>query len=221
MLRALSRSAPRRFFRATAAAAQAVVRQPAPAFTAEALLPDGSFAKLSLADFKGKYLVLLWYPLDFTFVCPTEVTAFSDRAGEFAAANCAVVGVSVDSVYSHLAWASTPRNKGGLGKVAIPLIGDISKAMSHDFGMLVEDAADDMDGVALRGTVILGPDGKVLANYNHDAPVGRSVDEVLRVVQAFQYVAKHGEVCPAGWTPGAATMKADPKGSQAFFNKLK
>ena len=164
---------------------------------------------------------LTGYPLDFTFVCPTEITAFSDRAKEFEAIGCALVGVSVDSVFSHLAWTQLPRNKGGLGPMAVPLIGDISKAMSHDFGMLVEDADDDMDGVALRGTVILGPDGKVLANYNHDAPVGRSVDEVLRVVQAFQYVAKHGEVCPAGWIPGAATMKADPKGSQAFFNKLK
>ncbi len=164
---------------------------------------------------------LTGYPLDFTFVCPTEITAFSDRAKEFEAIGCALVGVSVDSVFSHLAWTQLPRNKGGLGPMAVPLIGDISKAMSHDFGMLVEDADDDMDGVALRGTVIIGPDGKVLANYNHDAPVGRSVDEVLRVVQAFQYVAKHGEVCPAGWTPGAATMKADPKGSQAFFNKLK
>ena len=200
--------------RATAPAAAvrhfggAVVRQPAPAFSAEAVMPDGTFKKLSLADFSGKYLVLFWDPLDVTFVCPTEITAFSDRAAEFERAGCALVGVSTDSVFSHLAWTNTPRNKGGLGKMAIPLVGDISKAMSHAYGMLVEDETDDMDGVALRGTVIINPAGKVVATYNHDAPVGRSVDEVLRVVQAFQYVDKHGEVCPAGWVPGKATMSA-------------
>jgi alkyl hydroperoxide reductase subunit AhpC len=105
--------------------------------------------------------------------------------------------------------------------MAIPLIGDISKAMSHAYGMLVEDEADDMDGVALRGTVIVSPAGKVVAAYNHDAPVGRSVDEVLRVVQAFQFVDAHGEVCPAGWVPGKPTMKADPKASQEYFGQLK
>ena len=154
-------------------------------------------------------------------MCPTEITAFSDRAADFEKAGCALVGVSVDSVFSHLAWTNTPRNKGGLGKMAIPLIGDVSKAMSHAYGMLVEDEADDMDGVALRGTVILNAAGKVVAKYNHDAPVGRSVDEILRVVQAFQHVEKHGEVCPAGWVPGKPTMKADPKASQEYFGQLK
>lgn len=165
--------------------------------------------------------VFFWYPLDFTFVCPTEITAFSDRAAEFAKLDCALVGVSVDSVFSHLAWTNLPRNKGGLGKMNIPLIGDVSKSMSYAFGALVEDADDDMDGVSLRSTVIVNGAGKVVHVSTNDAPVGRSVDEVLRLVAAFQHVDKHGEVCPAGWKAGAATMKADPKGSQEYFNKLK
>ena len=153
-------------------------------------------------------------PLDFTFVCPTEITNFSDANEQFKAINCDVVGVSIDSVFSHLAWVNTSRNKGGLGKMNIPLVGDISKEMTKAFGMLVEDPADDMVGASLRGTVIIDGAGKVRHISNTDAPVGRSVDEVLRLVQAFQFVEKHGEVCPAGWKPGKATMKADPKGSQ-------
>lgn len=199
----------------------AVVRRPAPAFTAEAVMPDGTFKKISLSDYASKYVVLLFYPLDFTFVCPTELTAFSDRAAEFEAQNTAVVGVSVDSCFSHLAWTQLPRNKGGLGKMSIPLIGDISKAMSHSYGMLVEDADDEMDGIALRGTVIISPKGRVLAVNNHDAPVGRSVDETLRLVQAFQYHDAHGDVCPANWSAGKPTMKADVKGAQAYFSELK
>ena len=195
------------------------VRKAAPAFSATAVV-NGAFKPIALDDFKGKYCVLFWYPLDFTFVCPTEITAFSDRAGEFAAINTAVVGVSIDSNFSHLAWVNTPRNKGGLGPMAIPLIGDISKTVSQAYGMVVDDPSDDMHGVTLRGTVLISPAGKVLHVSNTDAPVGRSVDEVLRLVQAFQYVEKHGEVCPAGWKPGKATMKADPAGSQEYFSKL-
>ena len=182
------------------------VRKAAPAFSATAVV-NGAFKPITLDDFKGKYCVLFWYPLDFTFVCPTEIAAFSDRAGEFAAINTAVVGVSIDSNFSHLAWVNTPRNKGGLGPMAIPLIGDISKTVSQAYGMVVDDPSDDMHGVTLRGTVLISPAGKVLHVSNTDAPVGRSVDEVLRLVQAFQYVEKHGEVCPAGWTPGKKTVR--------------
>ncbi len=123
-------------------------------------------------------------------------------------------------MFSHLAWVNTPRNKGGLGAMQIPLVGDVSKEMTKAFGMLVEDPADDMLGASLRGTVIIDGAGKVRHISNTDAPVGRSVDEVLRLVQAFQYVEKHGEVCPAGWKPGKPTMKADPAGSQEYFSKL-
>jgi alkyl hydroperoxide reductase subunit AhpC len=163
--------------------------------------------------------VLFWYPLDFTFVCPTEITAFSDRNAEFAALNCSLAAISVDSVFSHLAWINTPRNKGGLGKMNIPVIADITKSISKSYGVLVEDPSDDMCGVTLRGTVIINSAGVVVHQSINNAPVGRNVDEVLRLVQAFQYTDKHGEVCPAGWTPGKPTMKADPKLSQEYFSK--
>ena len=161
------------------------VRKLAPAFTAPAIV-NGATKQIALADYAGKYVVLFWYPLDFTFVCPTEITAFSDRAADFRAINAEVVGISIDSTFSHLAWINTPRNKGGLGAMNIPLVGDISKTVSNAYGMVVEDPADDMHGVTLRGTVIISPAGKVVHVSNTDAPVGRSVDEVLRLIQAFR-----------------------------------
>jgi peroxiredoxin (alkyl hydroperoxide reductase subunit C) len=198
--------APSALARAYHVSALPAVRRAAPAFSAPAVV-NGAFKHVALKDYAGKYLTLFWYPLDFTFVCPTEITAFSDRAKEFQAIGAEVVGISIDSTFSHLAWINTPRNKGGLGPMAIPLIGDISKEVSRAYGMVVEDASDDMHGVTLRGTVIISPAGKVLHVSNTDAPVGRSVDEVLRLIQAFQYVEKHGEVCPAGWKPGQKTVR--------------
>lgn len=157
--------------------------------------------------------------MDFTFVCPTEITAFSDRNAEFAALNCSLAALSVDSEFSHLAWVNTPRSKGGLGKMNIPLIADFNKNISKAYGVLVEDPADEMCGVTLRGTVIINTAGIVVHQSINNAPVGRNVDEILRLLQAFQYVDKHGEVCPANWTPGKPTMKADPKGSLEYFAK--
>jgi alkyl hydroperoxide reductase subunit AhpC len=157
--------------------------------------------------------------MDFTFVCPTEITAFSDRNGEFAALNCSLAALSVDSEFSHLAWVNTPRSKGGLGKMNIPLIADFNKNISKAYGVLVEDPEDEMCGVTLRGTVIINTAGIVVHQSINNAPVGRNVDEVLRLLQAFQYVDKHGEVCPANWTPGKPSMKADPKGSLEYFAK--
>jgi alkyl hydroperoxide reductase subunit AhpC len=165
--------------------------------------------------------VLFFYPLDWTFVCPTEITAFSDRAPDFAALGAKVAAVSVDSQFSHLAWIQTPRNKGGLGKMAIPVIADITKDISRDYGVLVEDPSDGLHGVSLRGTFIIDPKGIVRSVTINDEAVGRSVDEVLRTVQAFQHADKHGVVCPAGWTPGAKDMKPGPKASQAYFSQLK
>lgn len=171
------------------------VRKLAPAFTAPAIV-NGATKMVSLADYAGKYVVLFWYPLDFTFVCPTEITAFSDRAGDFRAINAEVVGISIDSTFSHLAWINTPRNKGGLGAMSIPLIGDISKTVSNAYGMVVEDPSDDMHGVTLRGTVIISPAGKVVHVSNTDAPVGRSVDEVLRLIQAFRaWLGRERRLC--------------------------
>ena len=124
-------------------------------------------------------------------------------------------------MFSHLAWTAVPRNKGGLGAISIPLIGDVSKVISRDYGLLVDEPTDDMYGCTLRGTVLVNPAGVVCHTSNNDAPVGRSVDEFLRLLQAFQHVEKHGEVCPANWSPGKATMKADPVKSQEYFSKLK
>ena len=196
-----------------------LVRKAAPAFEADAVV-NGDIARVSLKSLQagGKYTLLFWYPLDWTFVCPTEITAFSDRFAEFDAINTSVAAISIDSKFSHLAWVNTPRNKGGLGDMKIPVISDVTKAISKSYGVLVEDPEDDMCGITLRSTVIINPAGKVVHISTNDAPVGRSVDEFLRLVQAFQYVDKYGEVCPAGWKPGMKSMKADPKGSLEYFS---
>jgi alkyl hydroperoxide reductase subunit AhpC len=154
-------------------------------------------------------------------VCPTEITAFSDRIDEFKAIDTKVAACSCDSVFSHLAWTEMSRSKGGLGKMRIPLIGDVTKKIARDYGVLIEGDNDDDAGVPLRGTFITDKNGLLRVAMVNDLPIGRSVDEVLRLIKALQHNEQHGEVCPAGWTPGAATMKADPKGSMAYFSKLK
>jgi len=159
-------------------------------------------------------VILFFYPLDFTFVCPTEIIAFSDRVAEFEALNCAVVACSTDSQFSHLAWCEKPRKQGGLGEMKIPLLADKSMAISRAYGVLKED-----EGLSFRGLFIIDPLGKLRQITVNDLPVGRSVDETLRLLQAFQFTDEHGEVCPAGWKPGKATMKPDPKGSQDYFAK--
>uniref|UniRef100_G3MMI1 thioredoxin-dependent peroxiredoxin n=2 Tax=Amblyomma TaxID=6942 RepID=G3MMI1_AMBMU len=190
------------------------VLKPAPPFKATAVVGN-EFKELSLSDFSGKYLVLFFYPLDFTFVCPTEIIAFSDRAEEFKKLNTEVVAVSVDSHFTHLAWANTPRKSGGLGGVNIPMLSDLNKTISRDYGVLLEGP-----GVALRGLFIIDPKGIVRQITINDLPVGRSVDETLRLVKAFQFVEKHGEVCPAGWQPDSPTIKPDPKNAQEYFSKV-
>merc|ERR1739838_1288337 len=165
----------------------------APDFEAEAVV-DGDFQKVKLSDYRGKYVVFFFYPLDFTFVCPTEIIAFSDRVDEFRKIGAEVIGASVDSHFTHLAWTKTPRKEGGLGKMNIPLVSDLTKEISRNYGVLLED-----QGITLRGLFIIDPQGVVRQITINDLPVGRSVDETLRLVQAFQYVDKNGEVCPAGW----------------------
>uniref|UniRef100_A0A8C5QHP3 Thioredoxin-dependent peroxide reductase, mitochondrial n=1 Tax=Leptobrachium leishanense TaxID=445787 RepID=A0A8C5QHP3_9ANUR len=180
------------------------VTQHAPQFKGTAVV-NGEFKELSLDDFKGKYLVLFFYPLDFTFVCPTEIVAFSNKANEFHDVNCEVVAVSVDSHFCHLAWINTPRKSGGLGHMNIPLLSDLNKQISRDYGVLLETP-----GIALRGLFIVDPNGIVKHMSVNDLPVGRSVEETLRLVKAFQYVETHGEVCPANWTPHSPTIKPNP-----------
>ncbi len=187
-----------------------LVQKDAPDFKAQALVGKG-FREIQLADYKGKWVALFFYPLDFTFVCPTEITAFSDRAAEFHALGCEILGCSVDSQFSHLAWVNTPRKDGGVGEVKYPLLADITKSIARSYGVLVNDA------IALRGLFLINPKGKVSYAVVHDLAVGRSVDETLRVLRAFQQVEKTGEVCPANWSEGKKTMKADPVKSKEYF----
>ncbi|MBI4666430.1 MAG: peroxiredoxin [Nitrospinae bacterium] len=190
-----------------------LVQQAAPDFSADAVMPDKTFKQIRLSDYRGKWLVLFFYPLDYTFVCPTEITALSDRASDFTKLGAEVVGCSVDSKFTHLAWMETPRAKGGLGSISFPLLADLTKKISSDYGVLIPA------GIALRGLFIIDPDGKVAYEVVHDLGIGRNVNETLRVLEAIQTTRKTGEVCPADWKPGADTMKGDPKGSQEYFSK--
>jgi len=194
-------------------AGDAKIGAPAPAFSAQALV-NGEFKQVSLSDYKGKYVVLFFYPLDFTFVCPTEIIAFSEAAQQFQKIGCEVIAASTDSVFSHLAWTNTERKQGGLGEMKIPILADTNHKISKAYGCLKED-----DGIAFRGLYIIDNNGILRQITINDLPVGRSVEETLRLVQAFQFVDKNGEVCPAGWKPGSDTMKADPKGSKEYFKK--
>jgi alkyl hydroperoxide reductase subunit AhpC len=191
----------------------AQVQKEAPAFAATAVVSE-EFKQIKLSDYRGKYVVLFFYPLDFTFVCPTEIVAFSDRIKEFRDRGAEVIGCSIDSQFSHLAWIQTPREKGGLGGLTYPLVADLTKKISADYGVLLDD------GVALRGLFILDQKGIVRAITVHDLPLGRSVDEALRVLDALQHFEKHGEVCPADWKKGGATIKPGVKESKAYFEKV-
>ena len=190
------------------------VGQEAPDFTATAVV-DQEFQEITLSKYKGKYVVLFFYPLDFTFVCPTEITAFSDRYNDFSSKNTEILGVSVDSKYAHLAWIQTPRNEGGIGDINYPLVADLKREISSAYNVLNDD------GEADRGLFIINPNGIIMHSTINKAPVGRNVDETLRVLQAYQYVESNpDEVCPANWTPGDKTMLENPKGSKDYFASL-
>ncbi|XP_067579085.1 peroxiredoxin-4 [Pseudorca crassidens] len=193
---------------------KAKISKPAPYWEGTAVI-NGEFKELKLTDYHGKYLVFFFYPLDFTFVCPTEIIAFGDRIEEFRSINTEVVACSVDSQFTHLAWINTPRRQGGLGLISIPLLSDLNHQISKDYGVYLEDS-----GHTLRGLFIIDDKGILRQITLNDLPVGRSVDETLRLVQAFQYTDKHGEVCPAGWKPGSETIIPDPAGKLKYFDKL-
>ena len=190
----------------------ATVQKPAPKFTAKAVVNE-EFKTISLDDYKGKYVVLFFYPLDFTFVCPTEIIAFSDRIDEFRQRGAEVIGCSVDSEFSHLAWIQLDRKAGGLGGLKYPLVADLSKKISTDYNVLLEE------GIALRGLFLIDKEGVLRAMTVHDLPLGRSVDESLRVLDALQHFEKFGEVCPADWKPGGDTIKPGVKESKEYFEK--
>lgn len=188
------------------------VGQTAPDFTATAVV-DQEFNSIKLSDYRGKYVILFFYPLDFTFVCPTEITAFSDRHADFKAINTEILGVSVDSEFSHLAWIQTDRKSGGVGDLEYPLVSDIKKEISAAYNVLDPEA-----GVALRGLFIIDKDGIIQHSTINNLSFGRSVDETLRTLKAIQYVQDHpDEVCPAGWQPGDQTMSPDPVKSKVYF----
>jgi alkyl hydroperoxide reductase subunit AhpC len=188
-----------------------LVTKEAPWFSAQVVMPDGTFKQVSLEDYHGKYLLLFFYPLDFTFVCPTEIIAFSEAIDRFEALGVAVLGCSVDSQYSHLAWRNTPRREGGIGQIKYPLIADLDKNIAAAYDVLLDD------GIALRGLFLIDKEGIVRHQVVNDLPLGRSVDEALRMVKALQYFEKNGEVCPANWKEGAASIKPEPAASREFF----
>ena len=173
---------------------------------------------VSLSDFKGKYVVLLFYPFDFTYVCPTELVAYSDAMQQFKDINAEVLGISTDSHFTHLAWVKTPRSEGGLGSINYPLLADISKEVSRDYGVLVDNSEDGMYGAALRGLFVIDTVGKIRAMQINDDAVGRNVDETIRIIKAFQYADLNGTVCPAGWKPGASTIIPDQTQKMKYFN---
>ncbi|MFQ5354986.1 MAG: peroxiredoxin [Mariprofundaceae bacterium] len=205
-----------------------LVGQSAPDFTATAVMPDNSFKEdFKLSDYNGKYVVLFFYPLDFTFVCPSEIIAFDHRLKEFEDRGVQVIGVSVDSQFTHLAWKNTAVNEGGIGNVSYPLVADLSKSIAADYDVLlgnecfVDDEGDLQHvlggAVALRGSFLIDKEGLVRHQVVNDLPLGRDIDEMLRMVDALQYHEKHGEVCPAGWNKGKAAMDASPEGVASYL----
>lgn len=190
-----------------------LVGKKAPDFTADAVV-NKEFKKISLNNYIGKkWVILFFYPLDFTFVCPTEITSFSDSYEEFANRNTEILGASTDSIYSHLAWINTPRSEGGLGDLKYPLISDFNKKISEAYDVILPE------GMTLRATFIIDPEGLVQYELVHSNDIGRNINEVLRNLDALQYIRKHGVVCPANWTPGKDTMTPDPIKKLEFFKK--
>nr|YP_010873194.1 2-Cys peroxiredoxin [Nemalion vermiculare]WGV34383.1 2-Cys peroxiredoxin [Nemalion vermiculare] len=190
------------------------VGKPAPNFSATAVY-DQEFLPIQLTEYLGKYVVLFFYPLDFTFVCPTEITAFSDQYERFKKINTEILGISVDSEYSHLAWLQTDRSAGGLGDLNYPLVSDLKKEISSSYNVLSDQ------GVALRGLFIIDKQGVIQHSVVNNLAFGRSVDETYRTLQAIQYVQSHpDEVCPADWQPGQKTLVPDPIKSKEYFTAI-
>jgi peroxiredoxin (alkyl hydroperoxide reductase subunit C) len=190
-----------------------LVSKSAPDFELEGYF-KGQFKRYKLSDYRGRWVILLFYPLDFTFVCPTEVLAFSEAANELQKLNCQILGISVDSHFVHKAWVDTKREDGGLGgSLNYPLLADLNKTAARDYGVLLEEG-----GVALRGLFLIDPDGIIMHVTINNLSVGRSVVEATRALKAFQFVTSHqGQVCPADWDEGKDTMQADPEGMKKYL----
>jgi len=184
-----------------------LVGKMAPDFTAQAVMPNNDIAELNLHKYlDGRVGILFFYPLDFTFVCPSEIIAFNNRLGEFSSRSVKVIGISVDSHFTHLAWKNTPVNKGGIGEIRLPLVADLTKSIARDYDVLTGES------VALRGTFLIDKKGVVRHQLVNDLPLGRNIDEAIRMVDALLYYEEYGEVCPAGWNKGAQSIKATSEG---------
>ncbi len=193
-----------------------LVGRKAPDFNAPAVVNGSTFVdSCKLSDYRGKYVVLFFYPLDFTFVCPTELHAFQEKLDEFKRKNVEVLGCSVDSKFSHFAWLNTPRSKGGIQGVTYPLISDIDKTIARDYDVLT----DGDKGVALRGLFLIDREGVVKHQVVNDLGLGRNIDEVLRLVDALQFTEEFGEVCPANWNKGDKSMKPTDEGLKEYFGE--
>ncbi len=191
-----------------------LVGKRAPNFIAQAVMPDNTIKEFNFdRDTVGNYVVLFFYPLDFTFVCPSELIAFDHRLDEFKSRGVDVIGVSIDSQYTHLAWKNTPVNNGGIGQVQYPLIADVKHEICKAYDVEFADA-----GVAFRGSFLIDKNGVVRHQVVNDLPLGRNVDEMLRMVDALQFTEEHGEVCPAGWNKGKAGMKASTAGVAEYLS---
>lgn len=192
-----------------------LVGKNAPDFTAAAVMPDNSInEKFNLKEYlNGQMGVLFFYPLDFTFVCPSEIIAFNKRLDAFKERGAKVIAVSVDSHFTHLAWKQTPVNEGGIGNVQFPMVADLTKQIARDYDVLVDES------VAFRGTFLIDQAGVVRHQVVNDLPLGRNIDEAIRMVDTLLFHEKHGEVCPAGWNKGDEGMKADAEGVSAYLSK--
>lgn len=188
-----------------------IVTKEAPDFTAQAVMPDNTFGDITLSSYRGKYVVLFFWPLDFTFVCPSEIIAFDKALGEFHSRNTEVLGVSIDSHFTHMAWKNTPVGQGGIGNVRFPMVSDLSKQISEQYGVLFNDS------IALRGLFLIDREGVIRHAVINDLPLGRNVEEALRMVDALQYHEEHGEVCPANWKPGEEAMKPTAEGVSEYL----
>ncbi len=190
-----------------------LVTREAPDFVAPAVMPDGTINEtFRLSDLRGKYVVLFFYPLDFTFVCPTEIIAHDSRLDQFKQRDVEVVAVSIDSAFTHHAWRNTPPNKGGIGEVKFPIVADMKHTITQAYGV------EHPDGVALRASFLIDKDGVVQHQTVNNLPLGRNVDEMLRLVDALQFTEEHGEVCPAGWNKGETGMKPTTEGVAEYLD---
>lgn len=190
-----------------------LVTKVAPDFTAQAVMPDNQIKELTLSSYRGKYVVLFFYPLDFTFVCPSEILAFNKAVKAFEKKGAVVLGVSVDSQFSHFAWRQTPVQKGGIGEIGFPLVADLDKKIARDYDVLLNEA------VALRGLFLIDQKGIVRHQLVNDLPIGRNVEEAIRTLDALKFHEEHGDVCPANWKEGDEAMKPTAAGVASYLAK--